>query len=109
MLVRREKMLQTVNVLKVREKLGAILDSVADQKKRYLIQRMNKDLAILIPVDLYEEKVVEDNACLKRQEASQKIDEWREKFGWKLAGWDSTTAIRKMRDKRTKELLGRIA
>lgn len=100
-------MLQPVSVLQVRAKLGAILDSVANQKKQYLIQRMNKDLAILIPVDLYEEKVAKDEAFKKRQEAARKIDEWREKHGWKLAGWDSTAAIRKMRGERTKELLGR--
>lgn len=100
-------MLQPVNVLKVRAKLGAILDSVADQKKRYLVQRMNKDLAILIPIDLYKDKMVGDEALERRQEAARRIDEWREQHGWKLAAWDSTAAIRKMRDGRTKELLGR--
>ena len=96
----------TVNALKVRASLGSILDNVSQKGEHYVIERMGKPMAVLVP---YEKFDIEKDEAAKRkanlEKISNKMDNWREKYGQKYKGEDSAIIVRRMRDQRTKHLL----
>lgn len=47
-------MLQDISMLQLRQKAGQILDETFYQKYRFLIKRKNKPMAVLIPIEDYE-------------------------------------------------------
>jgi len=47
-------MLQSINMLSLRQKAGQILDETYYRKDRFLIKRKNKPMAVLIPVEDYQ-------------------------------------------------------
>lgn len=47
-------MLQDISMLQLRKKAGQILDETFYQKYRFLIKRKNKPMAVLIPIEDYE-------------------------------------------------------
>lgn len=47
-------MLQSINMLDLRKRVGEIVDKTLYRKDRFLIKRKNKPVAVLIPVDDYE-------------------------------------------------------
>lgn len=96
----------TVNALKVRTKLGGILDDVSKKGEHYLIERIGKPVAVIIPYDKFDHQKNQLAERRKRLEAAAKvIDKWREKYGKKHQGIDSAILVRRMRDERTKHLL----
>lgn len=96
----------TINALKIRTKLGSILDSVAQKGETYIIQRMGKPMAVIIPYQNFDFKAQESK---KRQERIQKainsINYWRKKNINKYWTTDSAIIIRRMRDERSQHLL----
>ena len=96
----------TINALKVRTKLGGILDNVAKKGEHYIIERMGKPMAVIIPYQNFDLKTQESK---KRQERIQKainsINLWREKNSAKFSKEDSAQIVRRMRDQRSKHLL----
>jgi len=93
----------TINALKVRTKLGSILDNVAQKGEHYIIERMGKPMAAIIPYDKLERERTERQKRLEK--AIKSIDRWREKYGAKYKKPDSAEIVRKMRDERAKHLL----
>lgn len=47
-------MLQAINMLDLRKKVGEIVDKTLYRKDRFLIQRKNKPVAVLVPIEDYE-------------------------------------------------------
>lgn len=96
----------TINALKVRAKLGGILDNVAQKGEHYIIERMGKPLAVIGPYTKFD---FEKKAQIERQKRIEKavksIDAWRKKYGAKYGKPDSAKIVRKMRDERAKHLL----
>lgn len=91
----------TINALKVRTKLGSILDNVAQKGEHYIIERLGKPLAVLAPYDKFDHQKLYQGERRKRLEiVSKAMDKWREKHGSKYRGEDSTSIIRRMRDAR---------
>ncbi len=97
--------MKTISALKARGRLGTILDEVSKKKEHYLIERLSKPLAVVIPVEEYEETVSKESRKVRLRKVAREIDEWREKYGGKLAGWDVVKTIRKMREERTGQIL----
>lgn len=96
----------TVNALKIRASLGSILDNVSQKGEHYVIERMGKPMAILVPYEKFDlKKNQEDERRIRMEKASKAMDDWREKYGKKYTKPNSVEIIRKMRDERTKHLL----
>ena len=47
-------MLQTINMLELRKKVGQVIDETLYRKDRFLIKRKNKPVAVLLPIEDYE-------------------------------------------------------
>ena len=47
-------MLQSINMLDLRKKIGEVMDRTLYRKDRFLIRRKNKPVAVLVPLDDYE-------------------------------------------------------
>lgn len=47
-------MLQSINMLDLRKKIGEIIDQTLYRKERFLVKRKNKPVAVLIPLEDYE-------------------------------------------------------
>lgn len=96
----------TINALKVRTKLGGILDNVAKRGEHYIIERMGKPMAVIVPYKGFD---IETQESKERQERIQKsidsINYWRKKNVNKYWTTDSAIIIRRMRDERSKHLL----
>ena len=96
----------TINALKIRTKLGVILDNVSQKGEHYIIERMGKPMAVIVPYQNFDFKTQESR---KRQERIQKtidsINYWRKKNVKKYWTIDSAIIIRRMRDERSKHLL----
>ena len=97
--------MKTISALKARGRLGTLLDEVSKKKEHYLIERLSKPLAVVIPVEEYEETISKESRKVRLRKVAQEIDEWREKYGRKLTGWDVVETIRKMRSERTGQIL----
>lgn len=53
-IVRRDNMLQTINMLDLRKRVGEVIDKTLYRKDRFLIRRKNKPVAVLVPIEDYE-------------------------------------------------------
>lgn len=96
----------TINALKVRTKLGGILDNVSKKGEHYIIERMNKPLAVIVPYEQFDFQSQESKKRQERiQEAINSINYWRKKNVKKYWTTDSAIIIRRMRDERTQHLL----
>jgi|SRR3990167_3401114 len=99
----------TINALKIRTKLGGILDNVSQKGEHYIIERMGKPMAVIVPYTKFNiEKHEEETRKQRMEQAAKKMDKWREKHSKKYSGEDSVTIIRRMRKERTKHLLNVI-
>ncbi|OGY17204.1 MAG: hypothetical protein A2785_04275 [Candidatus Chisholmbacteria bacterium RIFCSPHIGHO2_01_FULL_49_18] len=47
-------MLQSINMLDLRRKIGEIIDQTLYRKERFLVKRKNKPVAVLVPLEDYE-------------------------------------------------------
>lgn len=47
-------MLQSINMLEFRKRVGEIVDKTLYRKDRFLVRRKNKPVAVLVPVEDYE-------------------------------------------------------
>lgn len=92
--------MNTVNALTFRQKFGKIIDQVVASGNPVVIERQNEPLVVLYPFEKKKEEIQKDEERLRREKASKMIDEWREKYGKKLKGVDTTALIRKFRDER---------
>ena len=92
--------MKTLTALDLRKKLGTILNEVHDRKKRFIISRSNKPLAVILSVDEYEEKVLKKDRGRKLQAICEGMDAWKRKHAKETARMDATHAIREMRDRR---------
>ena len=95
----------TINALKIRTKLGSILDNIV-LGEHYIVERLGKPTAVIIPYTKFDfEKHQKESRKKRMEEAAKKMDDWREKHSKKYSGDDSVTIIRRMRKERTKHLL----
>lgn len=96
----------TINALQIRAKLGSILDNVSQKGEHYIVNRLGKPLAVIVPYQDFDHKTQESK---KRQEDIQKaidsINYWRKKNINKYWTTDSAIIVRRMRDERTRHLL----
>ena len=96
----------TINALKIRASLGSILDNVSQKGEHYIVERMGKPLAVILPYNKFD---FEKNEAEKRQErlgeVAKSMDKWRKKYGSDPNQQNSATIVRHMRDERTKHLL----
>lgn len=92
--------MKTLTALDLRKKLGTILNEVHDRKQRFIVSRANKPLAVIIPVDEYEERVLKKERGHKLQAICARMDKWKKEHGKETARIDVTEAIREMRDRR---------
>lgn len=53
-------MLQTIQMLDLRKKIGEVVDRTLYQKVRFLIKRRDKPVAVLIPLEDYELFIEDD-------------------------------------------------
>jgi prevent-host-death family protein len=60
--------MKTVNALKLRQKLGAVLRSLETSGQPILIERNSKPAAVLISIDDYQKRFVDREADQKRKE-----------------------------------------
>ena len=95
----------TINALKVRTKLGGILDNVSKKGEHYIIERMGKPMAMIAPYQEFDIERQKEERHKRLKKAAKAIDRWREKYGKKYRGEDSAIIVRRMRDERTKHLL----
>lgn len=96
----------TINALKVRTKLGGILDNVSKKGEHYIIERMGKPLAIIVPYTKFDfEKKRNDERQKRVEKAVRSINRLRRKYGSKYSNEDSAIIVRRMRDERSKHLL----
>ena len=65
--------MNTVNALKLRQKLGSILRSLQASGKPILIERNSKPAAVLISLDDYQKRFVDREADEKRKEMVETI------------------------------------
>ncbi|OGE10475.1 hypothetical protein A3A60_02940 [Candidatus Curtissbacteria bacterium RIFCSPLOWO2_01_FULL_42_26] len=95
----------TINALKIRTKLGSILDNVV-LGEHYIVERLGKPTAVIVPYDKFDKTTYSSQ---KRQDRIQKtigsINYWRRKNVKKYWTTDSAIIIRRMRDERSKHLL----
>ena len=47
-------MLQSINMLELRKKMGEIIDRTFYRKDRFLVKRKDKPVAVLVPLEDYE-------------------------------------------------------
>lgn len=47
-------MLQSINMLDLRKKIGEIIDQTLYRKERFLIKRKDKPVAVLVPLEDYQ-------------------------------------------------------
>lgn len=103
----------TVNALKARSQLGTMLDKVSQEGEHYVIERLNKPLVAVVPIDEYEEVFSQRKAHdqeKQKEEFLALLHQFRKKYGKRIAGKEGSTAfIRKMRQERTKQLLDAIS
>ena len=96
----------TINALKIRTKLGGILDNVSQKGEHYIIERMGKPTAVIIPYTKFDfEKHQKESRKKRMEEAAKKMDELYEKYGKKYSGEDSAIIVRRMRDNRSRHLI----
>ena len=96
----------TINALKIRTKLGGILDNVSQKGEHYIIERMGKPMAVIVPYNQFEfEKKQKETRQKRMEEAAKKMDKLYEKYGKKYSGEDSAIIVRRMRDDRSRHLI----
>lgn len=104
--------MKTINALKARTQLGTVLDSVSRHGEHYIIERLNKPLVAVVPIQEYKERFLNTSFADKSERKEQLltlVKQITKKYGKKLAGKEgSVQFIRKMRNNRTKQLLDAI-
>ena len=96
----------TINALKIRTKLGGILDSVAQKGETYIVERMGKPMAVIVPYNQFDfEKVQKEQRRKRMEEAAKHMDELYKKYDRKYKGEDSAISVRRMRHERSKPLI----
>lgn len=53
-------MLQSINMLDLRKKIGEVMDRTLYRKDRFLVKRKDKPVAVLIPLEDYEMFIGDD-------------------------------------------------
>src|SRR3989344_7025749 len=95
----------TINALKIRTKLGSILDNVV-LGEHYIVERLGKPTALIIPYTKFDiEKHQKESRKKRMEEAAKKMDDLYEKYGKKYSGEDSAIIVRRMRNNRSQHLI----
>ncbi len=92
--------MKTINALAFRKKFGGILDEVANKKETIAITRANKTLAVLLPLEEYEQHFNPEKKKKQIGKAIKKIKQLRESLAPFTQGLDSTELLRQMREER---------
>src|SRR3972149_6476213 len=80
----------TINALKIRTKLGGILDNVSQKGEHYIIERMGKPMAVIVPYNQFDfEKKQKETRQKRMEEAAKKMDKLYEKYGKKYTPGES--------------------
>ncbi len=89
--------METLTALDLRKKLGSVLDDVANKGKEIVVSRANRPLAVIIPVEEYEKKILNKDREKSLGEIAAMMDAWklRHKRETKL---DVVKAIRDVRE-----------
>lgn len=92
----------TITAIEMRQKLGEILDRVAQQNEHITITRANKPLVTLIPAHEHQEQCVNRRRLKTIDEAIADVERWQRDNAGKLkpGKLSSTEMIRQMRDTR---------
>lgn len=92
----------TITAIEMRQKLGEILDRVAQKGDHITITRANKPLATLIPPDDHKEYCTIHKRAKTIEEAIADVEKWKRDNPGKLrpGKLDSAAVVRKMRDSR---------
>jgi len=85
-----------ISALTMRKKFGKYLDLVAKKKEPVLISRANRPMAVLIPVEEYEEYERRVGGQPRREEAARRMDRIRQR----LRPVNVVELVRKIRDSR---------
>ena len=95
--------MKRVNALKARIRFGTILDEVSRRKEHFLIERLSKPMAVMIPVEEYEEKKKKETSRAERiSKNTEDMEAWRNENAYRSLGADSGKLTRRMRDERTR-------
>ncbi|MBI4009556.1 type II toxin-antitoxin system Phd/YefM family antitoxin [Candidatus Roizmanbacteria bacterium] len=98
--------MKTISALNVRSKLGTVLDEVSQEGEHYIIERLSRPLAVLLPIEEYQAVFKLKNLKKNADELLKELSSFRKKYGKKLSGKHGTThLLQKMRTKRTKNLI----
>lgn len=90
----------TITAIEMRQKLGEILDRVAQKGDHVTITRANKPLVTLIPANEHQEQCLNQRRAKTIEEAMADVERWQRENNAKLGKTDSAAIVRKMRDSR---------
>lgn len=97
--------MKTISALRVRSKLGTVLNEVSQEGEHYIIERLSRPLAVLLPIEEYQTVFKLKNLKKNGDELLKELSSFRKKYGKKLSGKQGTTnLLRKMRTNRTQHL-----
>ena len=82
------------------DRLRTILDDVSKKGEQVTISRANKDLAVLISVEEFEEKVLKKNRERSLKEISTEMARWKQAHLRETVNVDVVKAIREVREGR---------
>lgn len=98
--------MKTINALSARSRLGTILDEVSKEGEHYIIERLNRPLVAVLPIEEYHSVFKKSVAKKHGDDVLQLLDSFRKKYGKKLSGKKGTTRLlHDMRSKRTHHLI----
>jgi prevent-host-death family protein len=92
--------MKTVTALDLRRKLGSVLNDVSKKGEQVIISRANKDLAVLISVEEFEEKVLKKNRERRLKQLSTEMASWKKTHLRETANLDISKAVREVREGR---------
>lgn len=98
--------MKTISALKARSKLGTILNEVSQEGEHYIIERLSRPLAVVLPVNEYEQVFKQNISKKHSEELLEQLAMFRKRYGKQLSGKKGTThLLHEMRTKRTSHLL----
>jgi prevent-host-death family protein len=92
--------MQRVSATMMRRRFGRYLDMVADGREPVIIFRAGRPMAVLVPVDQYEEYEQRLRDLGRRRHAAASMDRLRSRLASRGRNVDVVRMVRSMRDSR---------
>ena len=90
--------MKEISALRLRKKLGSILDEVAKGKEPVAVTRANQPLVVMEPYAAYRAREDQEARRRRLEEAARRMDEWVQRNAKRLKkGPDAVTLIRRIR------------